>query len=213
VVDLRNPVAGGVVYAFREDGMREDGIQRPSLSPWETYQAQWNNPANAAEGPPLAFRMNANPAVALQDPPLYRGGGNRRGISLKPVDFYADPERRIHGFRLRNGADIRRSDDNPYGLSFVTDNPVYLQAERVGDLGYFNRHLFQEFQQLLPLDEFYDFTRFYLNRTTPETRFAVTGTGRDMWRPAEVLADGITLLSPEYCDGYVENGVRLINNI
>jgi hypothetical protein len=33
------------------------------------------------------------------DPPV-----SNEGLSPKPVDYYADPDRRPYGFRLRNGA-------------------------------------------------------------------------------------------------------------
>ncbi|MDS3860621.1 hormogonium polysaccharide biosynthesis protein HpsA [Thermosynechococcaceae cyanobacterium BACA0444] len=163
----------GLVYAAREDGMREDGIARPT--------GTWMNAA-------------ANPGT---DPAL-----GSFGISIKPVDFFADPMRRPHGFKLRNGLRLDRvgltAAKNVRGLSFISDNPAYIEGD-------FNWHTtngttggrIEEFTQLLPND--FDATTFYTNRTTRNTSFARPTT--DTWRPTEILADAVSILSGNFCSG------------
>jgi len=169
---------GGIVYAFREDAVREDGIARPAVS-----GQNW---------------MNTNPA-APHDPTLAANG-----ISTKPVDFFPDPMRRPNGFRLWNGVRLDRqgisADRNIAGLSFISDNPVYIQ-------GHFNWHStngstseanrIEEFTQKLP-DNFGP-TEFYNNRTTLDGRFARPTS--DTWRPTEIIGDAITILSNNFCNG------------
>ncbi|AFY60663.1 hormogonium polysaccharide biosynthesis protein HpsA [Synechococcus sp. PCC 6312] len=167
----------GMVYAFREDALREDGIARPA--------GTWMNAA-------------ANPGT---DPTLATFG-----ISIKPVDFFADPMRRPHGFRLRNGIRVDRSgiaaSKNIRGLTFISDNPAYIQGD-------FNWHStngtnaegnrIEEFTQKLPTGSLYNVTEFYTNRTTRNTNFARPTT--DTWRPTEVLADAVSIISQDFCPG------------
>ncbi|URR35806.1 hormogonium polysaccharide biosynthesis protein HpsA [Thermosynechococcus sp. HN-54] len=164
---------GGIVYAFREDAVREDGIARPAVS-----GQNW---------------MNTNPN-GPHDPIL-----TANGISTKPVDFFADPMRRPNGFRLWNGQRLDRqgiaAEKNIAGLSFITDNPVYIQGD-------FNLHstdgttnnLIEEFNQTLTTD----WSNFY-GRSTINSNFA-RPTG-DTWRPTEILADAITIISNNFCNG------------
>jgi hypothetical protein len=49
-----------------------------------------------------------------------------------------------------------------------------------------------------------------VNRTNRDLGFA-TAAG-DTWRPVEILADAITLITHNFCDGYQENGIRNIRN-
>lgn len=127
------------------------------------------------------------------DPPL----NNANLISPKPVDYYPDPDRRPYGFRLRNGAELGRSGDEGRGLTLVSDNPVYIQGD-------FNLHQtgngkrLEEFTELLNDD----FSNFY-TRTGNDTAFARAAS--DRWRPAEILADAVTILSNNFCDGSVED--------
>ncbi|UZQ54705.1 hormogonium polysaccharide biosynthesis protein HpsA [Trichothermofontia sichuanensis B231] len=219
----------GIVYAFREDAVREDAIARPRATGITEFGAC--NQVYTATGTPELLtdscRMNAVGA-SPQDPPIFVGttslpnvepptyplystlASDRRGISIKPVDFFADPDRRPHGFRLRNGADLRRIPDPPTdfqmrGLSFVSDNPVYIMT----DNNEFNAHksgntLIEEFTQ--PLPDTWGFTQFYNNRTTLNSPpFASVN---DQWRPTEILADGITILSRTFADGWIAQGIR-----
>jgi hypothetical protein len=222
--------ASGLVYAFREDAMREDGIARPRLSTWQTYQNSWPTTGSDAGNPPATNRFNVwTPA----DPPLCQlqpdstpitpattyscnPGNPLQGISPKPVDYYADPDRRPYGFRLRNGIDLRRvvngttNVDNPRGLSFISDNPVYIRGD-------FNPHstnasvsnLLEEFKDI-QLSSTSGYSNFY-KRKDLETRFARTGQNNDTWRQAEIIADAVGILSGNFCDGTLQDGLRGVN--
>jgi hypothetical protein len=188
-----NPVTGGeawlptsgVIYAFREDAVREDAIARPA----------------GTTNPPLlpnVKQTDARTPGAETDPPLTAGA-----VSTKPVDYVPDPDRRVHGFRLRNGEKLQRtaagvtSIKNTRGLSFFTDNPAYI-------MGDFNKHQnangdrLEEFTQQIGGTN-YSTNTFYDQRTNRDQNFAKTAT--DEWRPSEVLADTITVLTKNFCDG------------
>jgi type II secretory pathway pseudopilin PulG len=200
---------GGIFYAFREDAVREDAIARPRLTNFDSYQTAWRN-ANARGT--LPFIMNAGQPGRNQpvgDPPV-----SDEGLSPKPVDYYPDPDRRPYGFRLRNGAVLARSVFNPsndirptealFGLSFISDNPVYIQGD-------FNLHQtrdgrrLEEFKTLLEFDPqtgLYD--NFYRRlRRDEDRRFA--RAAEDLWRPSEVLGDAVNILSADFCDGSIDD--------
>ncbi|MBE9039189.1 hypothetical protein IQ235_00065 [Oscillatoriales cyanobacterium LEGE 11467] len=178
---------GGIVYAFREDAIREDAIARPQGGTCNSFQDFTNGNCRSDATDPI------DPAVS----------GN--GISPKPVDYYPDPDRRPDGFRLTNGEDISRDaagGQTQYGITFVSDNPAYLQGD-------FNCHGFgscnnpiEEFQTELP-DGFtpQDFYR----RTNLNDSFARAEEG-DTWRFSEFLVDAMTLLSDNFCEGSLEDG-------
>jgi hypothetical protein len=217
--------AKGIVYAFREDAVREDEIVRPRNSDTTNITPEYCMEVNRTNG--FVFRlereaecqMNVDPANA-QDPPL-----TVDGISLKPVDFFPDPERRTHGFRLRtsqinngdfeaidfSGGDPAADDARMVGMTFVTDNSVYIMgnfnphsADPTGILNGNNlntANILEEFQEGV-LGTNYDNT-FY-NRTNLNTgRFANLTV--DHWRPVEILSDAITVLSRNFDDGSVED--------
>ncbi|KAM3114481.1 hormogonium polysaccharide biosynthesis protein HpsA [Phormidesmis sp. 146-33] len=189
----------GIVYAFREDAVREDAIARP-----------------AGTG------MNLTNLAAQIDPTIPLTPTNR-GVTDKPIDQLPDPDRRVHGFRLRNGSQVKRnssfegnvisgvgSDQNDRGLSFFSDQSVYIQGD-------FNLHqngadteagtILEEFRDLLPPDAAYTPAQFY-GRRNIDDRFANTdpsraATEKDRWRPSEILADSITVLSYTFCDGSI----------
>lgn len=177
----------GIVYAFREDAVREDAIVRPISSA-----------AKMEDGTDLR-----NPAKPT-DPAFISG------ISPKAVDYRPDPERRVHGFRLRNGSEIKRKGSlledakNIRGLSFFTDQPVFIQGD-------FNLHQdgaedtagarLEEFTQTLPDANVYSATEFYGRTTTNYDNFA--SPSKDRWRPSEILADSIGILSNNFCDGSI----------
>ncbi|MCU0551887.1 MAG: hormogonium polysaccharide biosynthesis protein HpsA [Leptolyngbya sp. Prado105] len=187
----------GIVYAFREDAIREDAISRPACT---TAGCRMNltDPANPVDPP------------VKQSPTVSPGG-----ISTKAIDEYPDPNRRIHGFRLRNGVQLMRNRsfegvivdavDNNRGLSFFTDQPVYIQGD-------FNLHQngaddtigtrLEEFTTLLPDNRVYTASEFY-GRTTRDSEFSKPQF--DRWRPSEVLADSISILSNDFCDGTVSD--------
>lgn len=198
--------AGGIVFAFREDAVREDAIARPAKVTWSNYTNQWTS--NYDFGPPTAYRMNADP-TNLQDPPLSDPTGilpkpsYPTGVSPKPTDYYADPERRPYGFRLKNGSNLQRSiisATNISGLSFISDQPVYIQADSKNG---FNLHdnsgtRLEEFSEYLKDD----WSNFY-SRTTLDPNFA---RSKDSWLPSVILADAISILSNNFCDGSIEDG-------
>ncbi|HAX77158.1 MAG TPA: hypothetical protein DCY88_15315 [Cyanobacteria bacterium UBA11372] len=176
----------GVIYAFREDAVREDGISRRSAGDYTDP----NNP----------IRTNATNPNDPTDPQI-----KPNGISPKAVDFHPDPDRRPYGFRLRNGAELSRPDiPDKYtqrGLTFVSDNSVYIQGD-------FNRHSEQEFSETL--GDSFDANQFY-GRSNLNTNFA-TGNN-DTWRPSEILADSITLLSKDFRDGNIASGLSGSNDL
>ncbi|MBD2029895.1 hypothetical protein H6F55_07880 [Phormidium sp. FACHB-322] len=202
----------GVVFAFREDAVREDEITRPkTTSATAAYCETLNgsNPKRFNIETEESCRMRVEPGTTpvFQDPPL-----TTELISLKPVDFFADPQRRAHGFRLRtfsgNPADFSGpSFARQVGMTLVTDNSVYIQGD-------FNPHsttgsvanIIEEFTQTLynqtPAAAFG--LPFYTARTGLNTNTFAT-LSSDRWRPVEILADAITVLSGTFKDGAVED--------
>jgi hypothetical protein len=187
----------GIVYAFREDAVREDGIARKAKNIDPTVQE-------------LEKGTSTN-QTDLANPYDSQVIGSSFNISLKPIDFLPDPDRRAHGFRLRNGARLDRppeaigslkAADNIRGLSFFTDQPVYIQGD-------FNIHqntsgaILQEFTEKLP--EIINFTnkQFYEDRVNLDPDFAKAD--KDLWRPSEILADAIGVLSNDFCDGSISD--------
>lgn len=228
---------GGIFYAFREDAVREDAIARPPLGTFDSYLTSWrdrNARSDYASGDlGSAGIMNAGQpgrgtanGQTVWDPPV-----SDAGLSPKPVDYYADPDRRPYGFRLRNGAVLARSVFNPsndirptealFGLSFISDNPVYIQGD-------FNLHQtrngqrlerLEEFTTLLEFDpqtglyrNFYGRLRSGPNENREDRRFARvvdpnnSQQPADFWRPSEVLGDSVNILSADFCDGSIDDG-------
>jgi hypothetical protein len=179
----------GIIYAFREDAASESSIVRP-----RTPSGNWASCSTNAAITTANCRMNTGnvSAYASKDPPL----NPENQISPKPVDYFPDPDRRPNGFRLRNGADLRRTDPDRLGMTLVSDNSVYIQGD-------FNLHRnaggtrLEEFRTLLADD----FSNFY-QRSGLDNNFAREG---DRWRPAEIVADAITILSANFCDGSAED--------
>jgi type II secretory pathway pseudopilin PulG len=203
---------GGIFYAFREDAVREDAIARPPLGIFNNYLTSWRN-GNARGDLGSAGIMNAGQpgrgtanGQTVWDPPVSNPGG----LSPKPVDYYADPDRRPYGFRLRNGAVLARGGFNPddaiFGLSFISDNPVYIQGD-------FNLHQTQtrngqrleEFKTLLNFGADGLYGNFYGRlRANEDRRFA--RAAEDLWRPSDVLGDSVNILSADFCDGSIDDG-------
>lgn len=189
----------GIIYAFREDAVREDGIARPRSEPFANCDEYGELVPTTA---PLTNSCGMD-VVNNTDPPV----SNITGISPKPVDYYPDPDRRPHGFRLRStalGGDIRRQPNQatqPSGITSISDNPVFIQGD-------FNVHDQQEFTQNLNPN---NWNNFY-TRTTLNPNFARPADPPDVpvgdrWRPAEVLSDAVTILSNNFCDGSIEEGI------
>ena len=219
ISDARDSV-NGVFYAVREDAAREDSITRPvgfvdpsgnavatggTAATWADCdsftdiftQACWMRPSRlAADGGPT-------------DPPLSeRTDGSLVGISIKPVDYAPDPDRRPYGFRLNaalngNNGDLSDGNARTWGLTFVTDNTAYIKGE-------FNPHssdgndTIEEFGETLYNNAVGFGGPFYNGRTSVNNNFASGSV--DRWRVAEVLADSVSLLSSNFVDGAVEEG-------
>ncbi|EKV00905.1 hypothetical protein Lepto7375DRAFT_3043 [Leptolyngbya sp. PCC 7375] len=194
------PEDDGIFYAAREDAVREDNIVRPRQADWATCK-DFANLQDNGQNCPMDIVPNGPNQQGTYDPPL---ADNL--ISPKPVDMYADPDRRPYGFRLINGSIIHRSsDDKAAGVTFVTDNPAYIYGD-------FNLHqdtsgnILEEFEEQLGTDfatgAGNPFNDFY-SRTTLDQDFAQGG--QDLWRPAEIFADAVSILSSEFRDGYVED--------
>ncbi len=188
--------SSGIVYGFREDAVREDAIARPKNTNCTEFTHNDATSSNCVMNP-----RSDEP----QDPPQNRD----TGVSPKPVDYYPDPDRRPYGFRLKNGSVLYRgstlnaADTVKAGMSFISDNPVYIQGD-------FNLHstngtkttLIEEFDEKLENNWSNFYTRSHLN-----TNFA--RNDKDTWRPTEVSGDALTVLSNNFCDGYTEDGLVL----
>lgn len=209
----------GIVYAFREDAVREDGIVRPkdAGTAWtdcDSWSKVHNFNGDAPANDMRDCRMRViSTAPFLQDPPLIAD----TLISTKPIDFYPDPERRPNGFRLVNGEILNRADDVLSGMTFVSDNSVYIKGD-------FNLHtsgnstacneLLEEFDKRVygGCDGDIDFYtgRTGDNGTPPQARgfnsdrFANPAV--DKWRPVEIVGDAVGILSGRYRDGNIQDG-------
>lgn len=130
--------------------------------------------------------------------------------NLSSTDFKLDPKRRPNGIMLINGSNLSRNTDykpEEKGLILATNLPVYIK-------GNFNTHDQQEFTNNLADD----WSNFYtvvnanpLARNTLNPNFACrngqfTGCTGESWRPATVIADGITILSNNFREGFRNEG-------
>ncbi|NJL99358.1 MAG: hypothetical protein HC924_11375 [Synechococcaceae cyanobacterium SM2_3_2] len=133
------------------------------------------------------------------------------------MDYFADPDRRPFGFRLKNGAVLQRGASNPppagvnidpdstvFGLSFITDNTLFIQGD-------FNLHQtsggipLEEFDSLVSFNPDGSYSGFYgRTRDDEDRRFARAAD--DQWRPTDVVADSVNILSDNYCDGSLDDG-------
>lgn len=177
-------ITGGIVYSAREDAVREDAIARPASTDWDAYQQSYQQNYGT---PAQNLRMNAD---VPQDPPV----SDPNQISPKPIDFYADPDRRPYGFRLTNGSDLSRG-DTVVGMTWVTDNPVFIK-------GNFNCHgectdQEEEFPETLRED----YSNFYTRRGPRNENFAIPSG--DSWRTTEIIADAGGIQSDWFCDGSI----------
>jgi hypothetical protein len=203
----------GIIYAFREDAVSEAHISRPKNSSWSPCDTF--NEMQTTTGCQMRTRdgyvsgeINGSGYTNNFDPPI----SDKTGVTPKPVDFFPDPDRRPYGFRLRNGETIERTGDGGVGLSFITDNPAYVQ-------GSFNLHQTfgtTETPQSSALEEFIEklntvtFGNFYTRQALDTTNFAKKE--KDKWRPSEVLADAVTPLSKNFCDGSIEDSFMIAGN-
>lgn len=160
---------GSIVYAFREDAVREDEIVRP-----------------------------------MADDPDITASANR--ISSKAVDFEAEPDRRPHGFMLERGADLNR--DNLAGMTFVSDNSVYIKGD-------FNLHstdgtrnaIIEEFDEKMEnvkLDNAGNYSTTFYGRENLNENFA--DPDEDNWRPVEILGDAVGFFSDVFDNDFNGQG-------
>lgn len=163
---------GSIIYAFREDAVREDEIVRPT-----------------------------------SDDPDIDESANK--ISRKPVDFVAEPERRSHGFMLERGVDLHR--DNLAGMTFVSDNPVYVKGD-------FNLHstdgtragMIEEFDEKMenvPLKgngAVANYSNTFYGRKSLNNKFAASDG--DTWRPVEILGDAVGFFSETFDNDFNGQG-------
>jgi hypothetical protein len=157
-----------------------------------------------------------------------------QNLTASAIDFQLDYTRRPNGIMLVNGSVLaRKNNNNDYngkeaerGIILASNVPVYVQADGTG----FNLHQ-QSTNSSKALEEFTDFldddwSNFY-NRDTLEAQFACRKNdprfqGRnnladcnpgDLWRPATVISDAVTLLSHNFRPGFrVEADYDLRNN-
>ncbi|MEM6349346.1 MAG: hormogonium polysaccharide biosynthesis protein HpsA [Cyanobacteria bacterium P01_D01_bin.14] len=213
------PEADAIFYAFREDAVREDEIVRPRLvsdaaTAWAECEV-FDNLKGVANCIMDVVPTQSN-QVGTSDPPL----NDENLISPKPVDMFADPDRRPYGFRLFNGEDFNRplgasAVTSSSGLTFVTDNPAYV-------MGDFNLHqdtlgaILEEYTtpdllgtafaseptEATAKTMFYDRAAANLDDKFADPEF-------DQWRPAEIFADAITILSGNFRDGWIEDAYLL----
>jgi hypothetical protein len=195
----------GIIYAFREDAVSEAHISRPKEGTLESCVS-----AGELRSDDTCQMRTKEGFVNNFDPP-----SSDSGVTSKPVDFFPDPDRRPYGFRLRKGETVQRTGDDGVGLSFITDNPAYIQ-------GPFNLHQASGSSGTLAgdgLEEFLgtdklklDFSNFYTRKNENLDRDKFSKKGNDKWRPSEVLADAVTLLSQNFCDGSIEDSFMTANN-
>ncbi|MEM1238724.1 MAG: hormogonium polysaccharide biosynthesis protein HpsA [Cyanobacteria bacterium P01_H01_bin.26] len=211
-------VQGGIFYAFREDARREDEILRP-IPTGTAPVAKWAACNSTANILTATCRMNLD-VGSEQDPPIRRfaAAADNNYINPKPVDFYPDPERRPYGFRLSNGEKLERADDVSTGLTFITDNALYVK-------GNFNLHIARKADGGAgvavgdSLEEFFtavdgnaDGTiakaEFYNNRGATAADFNASLFAKadgDDWRVVELVADAVNILSSNFNDGSVRD--------
>ncbi|WP_170190634.1 hypothetical protein, partial [Geitlerinema sp. P-1104] len=184
---------GGLVYAFREDAVREDGIERPPGGNCRTA-------ADIGSGCNTEVVRNIDPQVNPDN-----------GISPKAVNFNPDPDRQIHGFRVIQGEDISRptGGDNAFGLSFISDNPTFIEGNfncHKTPNGTCDRDVIEEFTTTLSTRNDWGPGQFYDQRQTinrQDDRFA--DDDGDSWRYSEFLVDSLGILTENFCDGSIED--------
>ena len=214
----------GIAYAFREDAVREDTIVRPKASgttwadcdTWSEVYTNENSGSYGVVGNNANCRMKTiTSSPFLQDPPLTTG----TAISTKPIDFYADPDRRPYGFRLVNGSTLNRADDVLSGMTFVSDNMVYIKGDfNLHTSSAFNpsaanacTNLIEEFvtdERLIANNCSNSSVTFYGGRSNANDNFAnpaaTNPSNSDQWRPVEIVGDAVGVLSANFQDGNID---------
>ncbi|NEO57395.1 MAG: hypothetical protein F6K54_32565, partial [Okeania sp. SIO3B5] len=193
----------GIIYATRDDAL-PDVSGRPEDETLPTYEAL-----------PIDDEDDLNSY-----------------LNASAIDFELDSTRRPNGIMLVNGSVLaRENDNNDYdgkeaerGIILASNLPVYVQADAAG----FNLHQTPSSNNLEEFTENIteDWGNFY-NRNTLEAQFACrNGDPRfekrngladcnpgDLWRPASVISDAVTLLSHDFRPGFrTEGDYDLRNN-
>jgi hypothetical protein len=138
---------------------------------------------------------------------------------VSPTDSKLDPTRKPNGILLVNGSKLARIPSLPptianvvmeKGLTLASNLPVYIKGE-------FNLHTQYEFEtpsqaefkNTADWDKFYTRKKDDLNKNFAcrpnDPRLSECKTG-DEWRPANILADAVTLLSKNYRFGFRNEG-------
>ncbi|MFN5838492.1 MAG: hormogonium polysaccharide biosynthesis protein HpsA, partial [Pseudanabaena sp.] len=182
----------------------------------QTITGPTNNDANGLATDyllPYSGVVYATRDDALQDLSYFPAGSPPTKMSdrksLSSTDFVLDPTRRPNGIRLINGQRLWRGTGGAQpnytaatrgekGLILVSNDPVYVKGD-------FNLHTQEEFITALETDwsNFYTRTAANLNPDfayRPEQ--ALADNGGDEWRPATVIADGITVQSGSFQEGF-----------
>ncbi|MFN6036378.1 MAG: hormogonium polysaccharide biosynthesis protein HpsA, partial [Dolichospermum sp.] len=129
--------------------------------------------------------------------PDISAGNTDAGKLESPVDYVDDTTRRPSAIILINGGKLGRTNsykEEEKGLTLATNLPAYIKGD-------FNLHTQEEFTQTLAddWDNFYTRTTFNNNFAcrSDDSRFRKCTTG-DEWRPGNILADAVTLLSGDF---------------
>ncbi|MDB9458360.1 hormogonium polysaccharide biosynthesis protein HpsA [Dolichospermum circinale CS-545/17] len=129
--------------------------------------------------------------------PDISAGNTDAGKLESPVDYLDDTTRRPSAIILINGGKLWRTNtykEEEKGLTLATNLPAYIQGD-------FNLHTQEEFTQTIAesWSNFYTRTTFNNNFAcrSGDSRFPNCTTG-DEWRPANILADAVTLLSGDF---------------
>ena len=172
----------GVVYATRDDAL-------PDLSYFDTN----------ADGTPKVTSIS-------------------RRQALSSTDFRLDPTRRPNGIRLINGIRLWRGSGTSQpafstatqgekGLILVSNEPVYIKSANDGTKIGFNLHTAEEFTDDLIQPSWSNFyTRTNLNPNFAYRPGQAQASSGDEWRPATVIADGVTVQSDTFKEGFRNQG-------
>ncbi|MEG3904391.1 hormogonium polysaccharide biosynthesis protein HpsA [Microcoleus sp. B4-C5] len=147
-------------------------------------------------------------------PGLAAGGiDESSSATVSPTDSRLDPTRKPNGILLVNGKELGRLPGSSAtvadvvmekGLTLASNLPVYIKNE-------FNLHSGEEFTQAVgDWSAFYDRAAANLNKNFAcrpnDPRLGGKCTTGDTWRPANILADAVTLLSKNYRFGFRNEG-------
>ena len=97
-------------------------------------------------------------------------------------------------------------------MTFVSDNPVYVQGNfnlhsTDGTTGASNANLVEEFVTKLTSTWSNFYSRSNLNPDFADAKDVDSDNVIDSWRPTEIIADGVTILSETFTPGYIIDGL------